>query len=251
MTDVLPNSPLIDPAAASSNPPSPNGDGAGGTGAGALAGQISRRGLLVILSSPSGAGKSTLARRLMHWDPTLRFSVSATTRVPRPGEVEGRDYYFCDRATFARMVAEGQMLEHATVFGQLYGSPLAPVERAIGAGRDVLFDVDWQGGQQIRNSQLGKHTLSIFILPPSIAELERRLRHRGQDAPAVIAARMLRSRDEISHWPEYDYVLVNEDLDRTEAALRTVVSAERMRISQQPDLVETVRRLNGEFEARP
>ncbi|EKE45225.1 guanylate kinase [Oceaniovalibus guishaninsula JLT2003] len=209
-----------------------------------------RRGLLIILSSPSGAGKTTLARRLMAWDPGLRFSVSATTRPPRAGEVEGREYFFRDRAAFMAMVAAGQMLEHAEVFGELYGSPALPVEEATLAGRDVLFDVDWQGGQQIRNSMLGKHTLSIFILPPSIPELERRLRARGQDSDAVIAARMRKSRDEISHWPEYDYVLVNDDLDRTEKKLKTIVSAERMRISQQPGLVEVVRHLNREFEAR-
>jgi guanylate kinase len=210
-----------------------------------------RRGLLVILSSPSGAGKSTLARRLMAWDPALRFSVSATTRPPRSGEVDGRDYVFLADGSFADMVAAGAMLEHAEVFGHRYGSPAAPVETAIATGRDVLFDVDWQGGQQIRASSLGKHTLSIFILPPSIPELERRLRARAQDSDATIAARMRKSRDEISHWPEYDYVLVNDDLDTTEAALRVIVQAERMRISQQPGLVETVRRLNGEFEVQP
>ncbi len=210
-----------------------------------------RRGLLVILSSPSGAGKSTLARRLMAWDPGMRFSVSATTRPPRPGEVDGRDYHFTGRGDFEAMVAAGQMLEHAEVFGNLYGSPAAPVSEAIETGRDVLFDVDWQGGQQIRNSILGKHTLSIFILPPSIPELERRLRARGQDSEAVIAARMMKSRDEISHWPEYDYVLVNDDVDATETALGAILTAERLRISQQPALVETVRRLNREFADRP
>ena len=209
-----------------------------------------RRGLLIILSSPSGAGKSTLARRLMAWDGSLKFSVSATTRAPRSGEVEGREYFFRDRPEFERMVARGQMLEHAEVFGNLYGSPVGPVEQAIGAGRDVLFDVDWQGGQQIRNSVLGKHTLSLFILPPSISELERRLHERGQDSDDVIAARMRKSRDEISHWPEYDYVLINDNLDETEQRLRTIIAAERLRISQQPGLVDAVRRLNTEFEER-
>ncbi len=209
-----------------------------------------RRGLLIILSSPSGAGKSTLARRLMAWDASLSFSVSATTRTPRQGEVEGREYYFRDRPAFEALVGGGKMLEHAEVFGNLYGSPSAPVEAAIAAGRDVLFDVDWQGGQQIRNSVLGKHTLSLFILPPSIHELERRLMRRGQDTAEIIAQRMQKSRDEISHWPEYDYVLVNDDLDVTEGRLRTIIEAERLRISQQPGLVETVRRLNAEFEER-
>ncbi|WP_166415718.1 guanylate kinase [Cochlodiniinecator piscidefendens] len=210
-----------------------------------------RRGLLIILSSPSGAGKSTLAKRLMAWDDTLRFSVSATTRAPREGEEEGREYFFRSRDAFEAMVADGDMLEHAEVFGNFYGSPKAPVEDAINSGRDVLFDVDWQGGQQVRNSALGKHVLSIFILPPSIVELERRLVSRGQDSIEVIEDRMRKSRDEISHWPEYDYVLVNDDLDATEAKLKTIVTSERMRISQQPNLVETVRTLNKEFDERP
>mgnify|MGYP001411533271 CR=1 FL=1 len=209
-----------------------------------------RRGLLIILSSPSGAGKSTLARRLMEWDPGLRFSISATTRNPRPGEVDGREYYFRSHAQFEELVESGDMLEHAKVFDHYYGSPREPVEAAISAGQDVLFDIDWQGGQQIRTSVLGKHTLSIFILPPSIPELERRLRARAQDPEDVIENRMKKSRDEISHWPEYDYVLVNDDLDATEDRLKTIVSAERLRISQQPDLAAVVRRLNGEFEER-
>ena len=209
-----------------------------------------RRGLLIILSSPSGAGKSTLARRLRDWDPTIRFSVSATTRAPRTGEEHGREYYFHSRAEFEAMVARDEMLEHAEVFGNFYGSPKGPVSAAIDAGQDVLFDIDWQGGQQVRNSSLGKHVLSVFILPPSIQELERRLRSRGQDSDEVIDMRMTKSRDEISHWPEYDFVLVNDDLDATFAKLKTIVSAERLRLSQQPGLVETVRRLNKEFEDR-
>ncbi|MBR9769179.1 MAG: guanylate kinase, partial [Rhodobacteraceae bacterium] len=208
------------------------------------------RGLLIILSSPSGAGKSTLAARLRAWDSTLNFSVSATTRAPRPGEEHGREYYFHSREEFQDMVAKGDMLEHAEVFGNYYGSPKGPVEEAINAGRDVLFDIDWQGGQQVRASALGKHVLSIFILPPSIPELERRLYARAQDSKEVIDGRMSKSRDEISHWPEYDYVLVNEDLDETEARLKTIVAAERLRLSQQPDLVNVVRRLNKEFEER-
>lgn len=209
-----------------------------------------RRGLLIILSSPSGAGKSTLAARLRNWDPTLNFSVSATTRAPRPGEEHGREYYFHSREEFQDMVTKGDMLEHAEVFGNYYGSPKGPVEEAINAGRDVLFDIDWQGGQQVRASALGKHVLSVFILPPSIPELERRLCARAQDSKEVIDGRMSKSRDEISHWPEYDYVLVNEDLDETEARLKTIVAAERLRLSQQPDLVNVVRRLNKEFEER-
>lgn len=204
---------------------------------------MQRSGLLIIISSPSGAGKSTLARRLMEWDPSLRFSVSATTRPARPGEVDGQHYHFTDRAAFETMVAEGRMLEHAEVFGNLYGSPAAPVETAISEGRDTIFDVDWQGGQQIRASHLGQQVVSIFILPPSLAELERRLRARGQDSEQVIAGRMQKSRDEISHWAEYDYVLVNDDLDATEADLRAILTAERLRRDRRPSLGGFVRKL--------
>lgn len=211
---------------------------------------MARRGLLLILSSPSGAGKSTLARRLMQWDPTIRFSVSATTRPPRPGEEHGVHYWFHHHASFRALVDQNGMLEHAEVFGNLYGSPRAPVERAMAEGRDTLFDVDWQGGQQIRNSPLGRDVVSVFILPPSIAELERRLRDRGQDSDAVISGRMAKSRDEISHWAEYDYVLVNDDLEATFVRLQAIVTAERLKRDRQPDLTGHVRGLNREFEAR-
>lgn len=197
---------------------------------------MQRTGLLIILSSPSGAGKSTLARRLMAWDADLGFSVSATTRAPRKGEVDGRDYHFRSREDFARMVEAGEMLEHAEVFGNLYGTPRAPVEAAMQAGRDTLFDVDWQGGQQIRNSPLGASAVSVFVLPPDMAELRRRLEARGSDAAAVIDVRMEKSRAEISHWAEYDYVLVNDDLDQTEARLQAIVSAERLRRDRQVGL---------------
>lgn len=210
-----------------------------------------RRGLLIILSSPSGAGKSTLSKRLLAWDDSLSFSVSATTRVPRAGEVDGEDYHFMSRARFQAEVADGGMLEHAHVFGNFYGSPRAPVQRAIDEGRDVLFDIDWQGAQQIQNSALGPHTLSIFILPPSIAELHRRLVERGQDAPDVIARRMRKSWDEISHWAEYDYVLINDDLDATDARLRTIISAARLKRLQQPGLNAHVKALHAEFEEMP
>jgi guanylate kinase len=211
---------------------------------------MARRGLLIILSSPSGAGKSTLARKLMAWDDTIRFSVSATTRAPRAGEVDGREYYFRSRPEFERMIAEGDMLEHAEVFGNFYGSPKAPVEAALRDGRDMLFDIDWQGGQQVRNSSLGKDVVSIFVLPPSIAELEQRLRGRAQDSDEVIAGRMRKSRDEISHWAEYDYVLVNDDLERTSDALRGIIQAERLRRDRQTGLNGFVRALNTEFESR-
>ncbi|MGB7269417.1 MAG: guanylate kinase [Albidovulum sp.] len=211
---------------------------------------MQRRGLLIILSSPSGAGKSTLAKRLMAWDESLGFSVSATTRPARAGEVEGQDYYFKTRPEFEAMVAAGEMLEHAEVFGNLYGSPKAPVEKAMAEGRDTLFDVDWQGGQQIRRSSLGKDAVSVFVLPPSIAELERRLRSRGQDAPEVIAQRMAKSEAEISHWSEYDYVLVNDDIERADAELKTILTAERLRADRQTSLSDFVRALNAEFASR-
>ncbi len=207
-----------------------------------------RRGLLIILSSPSGAGKSTLARRLRDWDASIIFSVSDTTRTPRHGEVDGQDYHFLTDAAFRAQVANGEMLEHAHVFGHFYGSPRAPVQEAIDRGQDVLFDIDWQGAQQIRNSALGAHTLSIFLLPPSIGELRRRLESRGQDDAETIARRMQKSWDEISHWDGYDFVLINDDLDATEAHLRTIVSATRLRRIQQPGLTGHVRALQAEFE---
>lgn len=211
---------------------------------------MARKGLLLILSSPSGAGKSTLTRMLMAWDASMRFSVSATTRAPRPGEQDGREYFFRSRAEFEAMVADGQMLEHAEVFGNFYGTPRGPVEANMKDGCDTVFDIDWQGGQQIRTSALGRDVVSIFVLPPSIAELDRRLRSRGQDSDEVIAGRMAKSRDEISHWAEYDYVLVNEDLEATFDSLKTILTAERLRRDRQPGLSDFVRGLNREFESR-
>lgn len=210
---------------------------------------MARRGLLLILSSPSGAGKSTLARLLMDWDASLKFSVSATTRPPRDGEVEGREYYFRSRNEFEAMVGSGDMLEHAEVFGNLYGSPKQPVVEAMENGRDVLFDIDWQGGQQIKQA-MRDDVVSIFILPPSIADLEKRLRGRGQDSTAIIADRMEKSRSEISHWPEYDYVLVNQNLAAAFEELKSIVVAERLKRERQPDLTGFVRALNQEFEKR-
>lgn len=210
--------------------------------------QPKRRGLLIILSSPSGAGKSTLAKRLRDWDESIVFSVSATTRKPRPGEVNGVDYHFVSEDKFKSIVRDNGMLEHAHVFGNFYGSPRAAVQEAIEAGQDVLFDVDWQGAQQIRNSALGQHTLSIFLLPPSIIELRRRLESRGQDSADTITKRMQKSWDEISHWDGYDFVLVNDDLNATEERLKTIVSATRLRRLQQPELTEHVRTLQAEFD---
>lgn len=209
-----------------------------------------RRGLLIILSSPSGAGKSTLSRRVLEDDPDVTFSVSATTRSPREGEVDGREYYFKTREEFQELVSNDGMLEHAEVFGNFYGSPSAPVAAAISRGKDVLFDVDWQGWDQIRESDLRNDVVSIFILPPSIAALESRLKSRAQDSAEVVAGRMAESRSEISHWAEYDYVLVNDDLERAENELRAILTAERLRRDRNPALVPFVQSLNEEFEGR-
>lgn len=210
---------------------------------------MTRRGLLLILSSPSGAGKSTLSRMLMAWDPTMRFSVSATTRAPRPGEQDGREYFFRSRAAFLEMVKAGEMLEHAEVFGNLYGSPKGPVLAAMEAGTDTVFDIDWQGGQQVKQA-MRDDVVSIFILPPSIAELDRRLRARAQDSETVIAGRMAKSQDEISHWAEYDYVLINDDLNQTFDQLKAILTAERLKRDRQPGLSAFVRALNQEFATR-
>lgn len=209
-----------------------------------------RRGLLIILSSPSGAGKSTLSRRVLEDDPDVTFSVSATTRKPRVGEVDGREYYFKTRGEFQELIDNDGMLEHAEVFGNFYGSPSAPVAAAISRGKDVLFDVDWQGWDQIRESGLRNDVVSIFILPPSIAALESRLKSRAQDSAEVVAGRMAQSRSEISHWAEYDYVLVNDDLERAEGELRAILTAERLRRDRNPALVPFVQSLNEEFEDR-
>ena len=203
---------------------------------------MQRRGLLIILSSPSGAGKSTMTKRLRAWDPSIRFSVSATTRAPRPGEEDGREYYFRSREAFEQMVATGEMLEHAEVFGNFYGSPKGPVVANMEGGVDTLFDIDWQGGQQIKQA-MGEDVVSIFILPPSMAELERRLRSRGQDSDEVIAGRMSKSLAEISHWAEYDYVLVNDDADACFRHVKTILDAERLKRSRQTGLIGFVRGL--------
>ena len=208
----------------------------------------SRRGLLIILSSPSGAGKSTLSRMLLDWDDSLRFSISATTRDPRLGEVEGKDYYFKTNEEFAAMVADGDMLEHATVFGNQYGSPRGPVEDAVSQGNDVIFDVDWQGGQQIGASAMKRDVVSIFILPPSIKELKRRLVARGQDSAEVIASRMSKSKGEISHWAEYEYLIVNDDLEQSFETLKSILTAERTKRVRRNDLMDHVTNLNAEFE---
>lgn len=185
-----------------------------------------RRGLMLILSSPSGAGKSTLSRELLARDPGITLSVSGTTRPPRPGEVDGRDYFFLTPATFETMAVEGKFLEHAQVFGNRYGTPREPVDEALKAGGDVLFDVDWQGARQLKENA-GDDVVSIFILPPSTAELEKRLQTRAQDTDNVVRQRMSVAMDEISHWIEYEYVLINEEVEESVAKVQAVLAAER------------------------
>ncbi len=207
-----------------------------------MQGEIARRGLMLVLSSPSGAGKSTLSRRLLESDTKIAMSVSATTRPKRAGEIEGDDYFFVTARQFEDMVRDGAFLEHATVFGNRYGTPKAAVEKMLAQGRDVLFDIDWQGAQQL--AQKAKDDLvRVFILPPSRAELERRLSERAQDSPAVVATRMAEAGNEISRWSEYDYVIINDDVQKAQAQLEAIVAAERLNRQRQTGLVDFVRRL--------
>jgi guanylate kinase len=203
-----------------------------------------RRGLLIVLSSPSGAGKSTISRLLLAADRDVTMSVSATTRPKRPGEVDDVDYHFVDDATFDRMVAAGEFVEWAYVFGYRYGTPKAPVKQALRDGRDILFDIDWQGARQLE-PDFGEHLVTIFLLPPSMAELERRLRARGTDSEAVIADRMRRAADEIDHWAEYQYILVNHDMAECLEKVQAIVTAERSKRVRQTDLNPFVRELIG------
>ncbi|MEO6247248.1 MAG: guanylate kinase [Sphingomicrobium sp.] len=201
-----------------------------------------RRGLLIVLSSPSGAGKSTISRMLLNCDHDVIMSISATTRPIRPGEIDRQDYHFVDSAEFQRMVAADEFAEWAPVFDHHYGSPQAPIKAALKAGRDVLFDIDWQGTQQL-HAAMGEDLVRVFILPPSMAELERRLTGRGTDSAEIIAGRMSRAASEISHWAEYDYVLINQDSDACLAQVRAILAAERLKRWRQGGLVAFVRDL--------
>ena len=203
-----------------------------------------RRGLLIVLSSPSGAGKSTIAKMLLESDSEVTMSVSATTRPKRPGETDDVDYHFVDDSGFDAMIAKNEFVEWAPVFGYRYGTPKVPVKDALRKGRDILFDIDWQGTQQLE-AAMGEDLVSIFILPPSMAELERRLKSRGTDSDDVIADRMSRAAAEISHWPEYEYVLVNRDMEQCLAQVRSIVAAERLRRTRRIGLVAFVRDLIG------
>jgi guanylate kinase len=204
--------------------------------------EIRRRGLLLVLSSPSGAGKTTITRRLVERDPNLSISISVTTRPPRASEVEGQHYFFVSAQRFEDMVAKGELLEHATVFGHRYGTPRAPVEDALREGRDIVSDIDWQGTQQLAES-VRADLVSVFILPPSMVALEQRLRLRAQDSDEVVRQRMAKSADEMSHWPEYDYVIVNRDLDVSLHQVEAVLIAERHKRARQVGLAEFVNRL--------
>ena len=204
--------------------------------------EIARRGLMLVLSSPSGAGKTTISRRLLDADPALSMSVSVTTRPKRPGEAEGEDYRFVDIVDFDLMRNRRELLENAKVFDHYYGTPREPVEQALGNGRDVIFDIDWQGAQQLAQNA-GDDLVSVFILPPSTDELDRRLHSRAQDSAEVVAARMAKAPNEMSHWAEYDYIIVNHDIDRSVAEVESILVAERLRRQRQIGLTDFVKRL--------
>jgi guanylate kinase len=204
--------------------------------------EIARRGILLVLSSPSGAGKTTITRELIARDPRLKISVSVTTRAKRAGEIDGKHYHFISRDRFDAMVQGGELLEHAVVFGNCYGTPRAPVEAVLSAGGDIVTDIDWQGTQQLKATVRGD-LVSVFVLPPSMAALEQRLRTRAQDSEEVVRARMAKSADEMSHWPEYDYIIVNHDLEESVQRVQAVLAAERVRRERLVGLAEFVNRL--------
>jgi len=205
---------------------------------------INRRGILLVLSSPSGAGKTTITRALVAREPQLALSVSVTTRPRRAGEVDGKDYHFVDPSRFAAMVANDELLEHATVFGHSYGTPRAPLMAAIESGRDIITDIDWQGTQQLQ-AKIGADLVSVFILPPSMAALEARLKSRAQDSDEVVRARMAKSSEELSHWDAYDYVVINDDFEDSVRRVQAILSAERVQRRRQVGLAEFVNRLRG------
>ena len=207
-----------------------------------MADKITRRGLMFILSSPSGAGKSTLARRLLGDDADITLSISATTRKPRPSEVDGTDYHFIKKKDYDRMVKKDEFLEHAEVFDNYYGTPRAAVEQALEAGKDVLFDIDWQGAQQL-GQNAKEDIVKVFVLPPSRGVLEERLKTRAEDPPEVVAGRMAKASDEMSHWAEYDYVIVNDNLDQAYGQLNDILKAERLKLRRQPGLSDFVNSL--------
>jgi guanylate kinase len=207
---------------------------------------VARRGLMLVLSSPSGAGKTTLSRMLLEADGHIDLSVSVTTRPQRPGEIDGRDYHFIDMVRFDSMVKSAKLLEWAEVFSHRYGTPRAPVEKALRGGRDVLFDIDWQGTQQLRE-KARDDLVSVFILPPTVKELQRRLERRAQDSRAIIAGRMAKAAGEMSHWPEYDYVIVNRDKDDAFAEVRSILAAERLKRERQIGLSAFVRDLQAKL----
>jgi guanylate kinase len=209
---------------------------------------LSEKGILVILSSPSGAGKTSIARALVEGNENFLFSVSATTRKSRPGELNGREYHFIKVDEFRQKINDGQFLEHAKVFGNLYGTPLQAVRDSISQGKNLIFDVDWQGGKQIRTSSLSKFVISIFILPPSIKELHERLMKRAQDSSDIVKDRMRKSIDEIMHWKEYDYVIVNRDFDKTLNEVKSIIVSEKLRRVRNNKLEKFVETLTDEFE---
>lgn len=213
----------------------------------AISESIKRRGLMFVLSSPSGAGKTTLSRKLLEKDPHIELSISVTTRPPRPGELDGRDYHFIDRKKFDQLVKDGELLEYAEVFGNGYGTPRKPVEQALSEGRDVLFDIDWQGTQQLEEAARDD-LVSVFLLPPSGKELARRLHTRAQDNEEVIQARMAKASDEMSHFREYDYVVVNVELERAFEEVRSILAAERLKLARQTGLTAFVRSLQSDLE---
>ncbi|MGE3782596.1 MAG: guanylate kinase [Alphaproteobacteria bacterium] len=213
---------------------------------GRRASRIGRRGLLLVLSSPSGAGKTTITRRLLERDAGLILSVSVTTRVPRPSEIDGRDYWFTDQRRFTEMVIKNELLEHATVFGNRYGTPREPIETALGAGRDVITDIDWQGTQQLKET-VRDDIATVFVLPPDLPTLEKRLRARAEDSDDAIAERMSKASDEMSHWPEYNYVVINDNLDQCVSEVEAILTAERSRRTRQIGLADFVNKIRDEL----